>query len=806
MESVVTLYKGCKLRPEKLFIVDSLSTYLATLTKETFTKFQYVRQGLKIEIKLPLAQTYLDYTASDDFNYCSIRNGSEKICYYFITDKKQISPNTLLFKLEMDTINTFTFNTSFTVSNRTKINRQHKDRFVEMKAEAITTTFTISGSAKTIPVSPVIARYGWGDLNPAYSGMEVESFDVVTNNTNVGVVSCQIIDDDFLSVIFQSLNAEDFSYYVTITIVSKAKYVRKIDKLPEGLTPILYGQDLGQLINDEDEEGQAWYLIYKGSSNIECLLAPEVPVTVNVADVDGVYHPNDFTVGVYYYFMCDAQDQNKPSEVFANVYDDNYNKWKIQWINRTNERWRDCVVIKNVAGTLYIGKIALVSRKDEIGKWSAWMVDNGSTYEPTNATTTITIQSTKSLTAHKLATWNTSDTTIYGATAENFSLTPTPHTLKTFSTLDRTDSTLIKIIKLPYKIFNYLDIGATWDYNSATGFLQYRNVDIQLMSSNIVSNSIERNPLTDLVIDLSSITGTEAKSDEYESKLLHSDFYQPKVIYDNFSKIFALERIDLESYSMTADTPFEFNFYTSNTITSKFLFVFTQYITGDYKAEDFDNILAVDRNNEMTIYNSDYLNYIKTGFNYDIKKKNRQEQVGWAVTALALVGSVASFALGPSGIGALAGITLATTSATKLIQTVNQTAEAEATQAQKIKQLQMQSAAVLNTDAVDLLDVYCPKAKLMIYKVSEVMKKALFDLFFYTGYVDNTHGIPDVTTRTRFNFVSCDLVVTEDHNIPSDIMNDITLKYNAGVTFLHKFNGIWDWTQQYENWEKFLFE
>ena len=46
----------------------------------------------------------------------------------------------------------------------------------------------------------------------------------------------------------------------------------------------------------------------------------------------------------------------------------------------------------------------------------------------------------------------------------------------------------------------------------------------------------------------------------------------------------------------------------------------------DKGSEDYGNILAVSRNNESTIYTSQYINYLRTGLQYDLKMKQAQEE------------------------------------------------------------------------------------------------------------------------------------------------------------------------------------
>ena len=85
------------------------------------------------------------------------------------------------------------------------------------------------------------------------------------------------------------------------------------------------------------------------------------------------------------------------------------------------------------------------------------------------------------------------------------------------------------------------------------------------------------------------------------------------------------------------------------------------------------------------------------------------------------------------------------------------------------------------------------------------MRMILWDLFFYTGYQCGYKGIPNYTSRKRFNFVSCELELIPVMNITEDIIKDIKTKYSAGVTFIHNVSSTWDFDQKYENWETSLF-
>lgn len=806
MKSKIVLYAKCGIEKNKLFILDDFSTYLSTLSTKVINDFQYVRQGLNVSIKVDMNQNSLNPDTAVNYNYCSIQNGSEKIFYYFIDSKKQVAENTIQFNLILDSINTFSLGSDFYITDKTMINRMHKDRFAILPASTMTKTYVCSGQGKTVAINPSITRYTHAELNTEFVGYTIDSYNVIINNNYVGLVSATLTGD-FLSLVFQAGSLpQEFSYQVTLTLIGTERVVRKIDRPSEGLSPILYGENLGELIEDNSNVVNHAYLVYTGSSTIKALVTFDHPTQVKIAGNE-ILDKTDFNVGTYYYFVPDENNFSIGFNYF--LEDDDGNHYLVGYTRTATDYYYRYILVITTDGTnLFVGYIILAYYSS--GSY-AFTVDYR---EPTIQTSKVIVTfspNRTSIRAFTLASWTIDTDVMYAATSQNYSITTTTYNVKTISSLNRTDTNLVKIIKLPYSPVDVDNASASWGYDSVTGFLEYKNLDERLISK--ITANITRNPLTDLIFDDSNISATDVKSADNESKLFHSDYYQPKFVYDAFSKVFALERINLSSYTLFTGMHFVFNFVATNTIASKFIFSFPQYVTDGYMQEDYDDILAVDRNNEMVIYTSDYMQYIKTGFNYDIKKKNRQEVGQWAGTALSLIGAIASFASAgvTHGFGVAAGISLATTAMAQLVNAVNTTAQAEATQQQKLMQLRHQKESVYNTDAVDLLDYYANnKAKLMLYKVSDQLKKSLWDLFFYTGYVCGYRGTPDFTSRLRFNFVSCELDFDYGHTyskyITEEILQDIASKYSAGVTRIHHYDSTWDIEQHYENWETFLFE
>lgn len=239
--------------------------------------------------------------------------------------------------------------------------------------------------------------------------------------------------------------------------------------------------------------------------------------------------------------------------------------------------------------------------------------------------------------------------------------------------------------------------------------------------------------------------------------------------------------------------------------------MFPQYITGSKGTEDYDNMLAVARNNEEVLFNSQYLNYLRTGYNYDLKTKERQEAAGAAGLGISIASLLASIALTASGYGTALGIAGIVGSVTGIagsaVSYAKTTAQNEENIQRKLQESQNQAVSVLNADDFDLLEAYSGNvAKMCTYEVSTQMKNALNDMFHYAGYVVNEQYKPQIDTRYWFNFLQADLVINTWKNVPVDIQEDVKKRFNEGVTFFHchTINSVktWDIAQEKENLEK----
>lgn len=830
MANIWKIYKNTKITPEKNFKVDSLETYLSALPYTlTIEGAQYIKHDLSISVKINLIQEELNFFKhGSNINYISIMNDDTEAnnfpVYYFITHKHWISEKTIMLNLVMDTVNTFTEERgSITWSSRTLVNREHKERFifkptnfVLKKIDRITKgssyfldkqTWGIWGDSKLvsedgftfIKFNPDTEEREVAFINEirflgapdfqlrlyVYNGETHTLLETITPANYIlnPLIYIFSIGNDF-TVTNPNYAALNFSGYF-----SGSKYFKNIDLYSEGLTPTLFKQDRHEITQD----GLDWFLIYMNQNEpsesltnpVNCYLCPSA--TIEVKAQTKTYEKADLDSGVQYILL----HVDSPNATVYVTKNDVVTAYSLSGVKNRNMNFT-----VDAFGNLNV-RFQLTNDETESSFFSY------NDYIAINEVDSIQIAEGNNIYEGQLRDGITlGEVLAFPKTAIGEGAT---NILNTIESIDRTDAKLIKIIKLPYCPTNVINnsFGGEWEYDAVFKMLKLKNLNTKFENT-IIDASNSANIFSVLNAPSFRYVTTESpRRVDYESKLFHSDYYQPKFVYDSFGFTFQLERMDLPEY----DTPFEFKFVTTTTINSRFMYVFPQYQCGNKDKEDYNNILPVARNNEVTIFNQQYMNYLRAGFNYDVKSKNRQEAGAIIGTSLSIVGAVASFASSSvtGGVGIAAGISLLTGAAAGMVSTVNTIAQSEQNIEAKQIQLKNQSTSVAGSDDVDLMSEYTNnKAKIVLYEVSPKMKKALWDMFHYTGYISGEMKIPNFNSRTWFNFVSCDAQFEEVVNVPDNCLNDLKERYKGGVTVMHYHNNKWNWERDYENWETSL--
>lgn len=387
-------------------------------------------------------------------------------------------------------------------------------------------------------------------------------------------------------------------------------------------------------------------------------------------------------------------------------------------------------------------------------------------------------------------------------------------TINGISNIHRTSTKLLKIIQCPYCPVNLTKTNQRYNVPDGTSivFLKLTEDDDDTGGTFLKLDDISKDFIANLlnytlsdftcIIPLADDRQWTRKDVKYESKLYHSDFHNLIFNYDSFTKEMPLENVEPSSRS---NPVFGIQYKQSNTITSNLGFKF-EVAQGTQKVNDrFEEYLLCKRNNEYPIFNSSYLNYIRNGYNYDIKAKNLQTLQGTLGTALSIGGGIVSLLAGSvtGGVSAALGVSLITSAITSMTSTIVSSIQSEANIEQKLNEAKNTTNSVNSSDDLNLLNWYSDNLLWSTtYDISDQQKSNIFDLFYKTGYACNETGTPNVHSRYRFNFLQCTPDFTTKANpIWQEYINDVIARFELGVTYFHTYS---DFDQQYENWESWL--
>lgn len=806
--STITLYKksaNWKLLPQNLFMLDDISAYLSAVSssdKIVLTDMQYIKNQLEIEIRVDMSQTNANPVTN--FAYVEVANyGEGRSYYYFIKQVEWRAYSTCRFVLVMDVLNSIKYGTDYTLSPKTKINRQHKNRLVKKTFNNSITTFVKFDGGYPVDIQDYIGTTIHFFIDDISTTFDVEliaeeytganniyeltlSYSLGLYNALVEFILSPVILTSLTSILIGNGTIESG------TIVNQTiNYYRKIDYLSENIPCVTY-HDLpsDELINNVDNNSD-WYLIYATdnaptttelNNPLRCYLCTNDNLIVqpNQPIVQGRIYPEMLESDRYYFYLFTESPDTRmklADESLINVVDLSYNNYVLFY--KVNNK----IIVSVVCPDL--------SKQDAYGPTDYLILQNNCVCTYRGDFVPFSIPSTPS---------------------QTFYYTAYPQiSLNKIDDLDRTDSKIVKVIKLPYAPYNFsysgsiLIIPNEWEFGTfgTLNFLKLKDLNTKF---NYDFNSSVDN-LNALFLLTSAPDYTQARSDYWESKIYHSDYYVPKVVYDSFAFGFNMEKVDLNYvHTNNADTQLKVTFTCTTTINSRFMLRFPQYQCGKLGTQDYNDVMPIVRNNEIALYNVPYINYIRTGYNYDVKSKNRQNAMNFLSLGLGIAGTIGSLFLPTTALTLPIVVGMGGSTIKSLVSTISSASQSEQNIQQKLQEAQAQGASVSGSDDVDLMSEYTGnRASLMTYKASDTMHELLLDLFYYTGYTDNVMGVPNLNTRKWFNFVSCEALITMVNgqlvNISEEIQAELINLWKAGVTILHKVNGVYDMEQVKENAE-----
>lgn len=729
----LTIYNLIGWNESQNFVVDSLESYLSTLTPAaTLTNFAPFTPALNMTIRISQSEKIaallkgLSYIKAQAYDATAVLGTP----YYFYVESIYRNANEVLtLTLKMDTLNTYhtPFITAF--SEKTMISRMHKDRFVRHD----------------------------------FAGAWPRSFSL----SNI------------------------------------------IDKVSEGISPLKRVDSEKTIEGMDYTRGQNYYLIYQTknelsandlSNPVSCYLVADSEMLISQGQTQPIktLTASDFDENYFYYLS----DVDNPSGVVSfttyQITLDNY--------RADIDGYVVCIVIYKTGTSLNITFYYVDDLSSSI--WKSW----------TTIVTASSITLTSIKSGRRLSVATNQRSTIQNGTLVNYASGAVANVYSlAFSDVPRTDSKIMKIIKCPY---SPMPVSTSANLYSVNGFSFDFSRHMFLLSniSQEFSNSrLEAEYLNDVLItagaSISSRQDCLETSRGYlpDPKKFHSDFFTFKINYDTFNTTISFEDCAIEDG--IAAPYIQPTFKVTNTINSNFAIKITPYGFTWKKTIDYQDFILSSRNNEMTIFSNSYIDYIKTGYNYDKKSKAISAAANWTSTGLSIAGGLAGAILGKDPVTKATGVGLAVSGFAQLSQSIFSTIQNENTMAEKLAQLKAQSTTTAGVDDIDLLSFYGDnKARISRWAPSDQVAGMIQSLFYYYGYGCDYQGLPNVSSRAWFNYLQCQPVFVSNslfiEMAKTEEVEDIKQKLISGVTFIHAqligSTYAWGFAQDKENWETWL--
>lgn len=340
----------------------------------------------------------------------------------------------------------------------------------------------------------------------------------------------------------------------------------------------------------------------------------------------------------------------------------------------------------------------------------------------------------------------------------------------------------------------------SWELNEARALPlpKFENNDLE---------SVEILPGFNLDYSTTPLSLDMARGTLKETKLYNSSFYQVRFIYDSETFFYMNEYLGNFSYEELGN-PIKVHpiFKVSNSLNSEMMFDFN-LINAQYATDGaFQNIMTITRNLEHTLYSSSFLDYLKSGYNYDKKSMALQSQSSAFNVAMGIgqgvINTAISSIVNPVA-GASSAIGTGINAVSSIVNHFNAQESRENSFQAKMASAMGGSATVASSSDVDMLNYYCPKLLVGTYQVI-TNRNSLEDLFYYFGYAHNTTGKPTAYNRYWFDYIQADVIYDELPNWVSKEMEDeLTSSYRNGIIFFH-CHGIYSFDFTKENIENSL--
>lgn len=461
-------------------------------------------------------------------------------------------------------------------------------------------------------------------IEPNWTASRTVTFTLALDTVNSFKDCYEFTDKTVVSREHKSrFNDENEIVYNGITYIPREFYLDS-----EGMQPLLYKSNEWQ-INDS-KANYDWYLLYMANNTTGAVEGKDYPINAflvsdqaytregaqYIAKVSALDRTKNYWLGSAISGSYGTNDiirvdtESYPvSEINLIEYDITYNSWTLKKQKATSK------VMQLVTKLASSDTLTFIENK-VIGITAASEYSNIVGMNPT-------------------ATGANVDSNKQG----NLTLTPEtlPSEISSIETVDRSDTRIISIIKLPYcpvpvTITNdkisypeYITVSSiNWQNTKSYYYLQVSTTFLNGFQNEI---GIDYDWfISGWMVPKNNLLTATTKSDFYESALYKSEYFQMKFVYDSFNYVIQNELLsDLTYINKDLSKPWYMKMVTTSTMNSRFLFDFNNNDKGiKYKkqTQDYPYLMSVARNNNVVTYNSEYVNYMRNGYNYDVKAKN----------------------------------------------------------------------------------------------------------------------------------------------------------------------------------------
>lgn len=305
-----------------------------------------------------------------------------------------------------------------------------------------------------------------------------------------------------------------------------------------------------------------------------------------------------------------------------------------------------------------------------------------------------------------------------------------------------------------------------------------------------------------------------------ESAMFNSEFFQIQFSYMDNSYSISMEDFkyngnksleELLDYENNPNGFISINYSYSILIDNSIYFEFgTNQNSFDINYKENGHLMIVPLTSQIPIMNNEYLNYMRNGFNYDIKIRDAGREYRERMRGLENISAPWKFlTMNPTKIIGRIVPTIAEFGGKNFTEEYTQLTE-NLQMEKNIAQLKGSKIGIeqinggidkINHTTID----YKLSFTIMISRKS--WWKYLDDYFYYFGNKVQYYGIPTHHNRCLFDYLKCKAEFVNRNSLPTqEALADITNRLNAGVVFIHKFMNQWTFDSDYkENIEVSLY-